>query len=294
VVALTMRWLRGVPYIYNVPDLQVDIAREVGFLRDGLLLRMMRGLEDLSLRNSWTVSTVTQRFVEHFEARGIARSRISFLPNGADTDFARPMEPDHELLGRWGLEGKKVFTYIGTHAYYHGLETLIEAADLLRNREDVAFLLIGEGPERERMRQLARERRLDNVVFGTSAYEEVPRCYSITYAAVAVLKDMEVARKMRLSKIFPALSCGVPVIFTGSGETAELLEANDAGVAVPAESPALLAQAIEEIVDDRARRDAMGRAGRELVEAEFSWNVIVHRWLTELGYLDDGPVGAAG
>ena len=292
VVALTMRWLRGVPYIYNVPDLQVDIAREVGFLRSRLLLRMMRGLEDVSLRNSWTVSTVTQRFIEHFEARGIARSQISFLPNGADTDFARPLEPDPELLERWGLKGKKVFTYIGTHAYYHGLETLIAAAELLRNRDDVAFLLIGEGPERKRMMRLARERRLDNVVFGTSSYEEVPRCYSITYAALAVLKDMEVARKMRLSKVFPALSCGVPVIFTGSGETAELLEANEAGIAVPAESPALLARVIEEIVDDRARRDAMGRAGRDLVEAEFSWSVIVQRWLTELGYLDEGAAKA--
>ena len=61
------------------------------------------------------------------------------------------------------------------------------------------------------------------VVFGASPYEEMARCYSIAYASVAVLKDIEVARKMRLSKVFPALSCGVPVVFAGAGETPELL-----------------------------------------------------------------------
>lgn len=286
VVALAMKWIRGVPYIYNVPDLQVAVAREAGFLRNRSLLWMMKALEDVSLRQAWSVSTVTDRFVEHLQARGIPRRRISFLPNGADTEWLKPMNPDSELLERWGLHGKKVFTYIGTHAYYHGLETVIEAAALLRERSDIAFLLIGEGPERERMKVLARERELTNVVFGQSAPEELARCYSITFGAVAVLKNLEVARKMRLAKIFPALSCGVPVVFSGAGETAELLERNGAGVTVPAESPRALATAIEELAGDPSRRDALGRAGRQLVEADFEWSVIVDRWLAELADAD--------
>jgi glycosyltransferase involved in cell wall biosynthesis len=206
------------------------------------------------------------------------------LPNGAETDFLRPLPPDEELLDRWGLHGKKAFVYIGTHAYYHGLETLIEAASLLRHRDDIAFLLIGDGSEREPMKVMARERRLRNVVFGASPYEEMARCYSIAYASLAVLKDIEVARKMRLSKVFPALSCGVPVVFSGAGETPELLEQHGVGVAVGAEDPAALAHAIEELADDRARRDAMGIAGRQLVESQFSWQVIVQRWLNEVGF----------
>jgi glycosyltransferase involved in cell wall biosynthesis len=284
-VGLLMKWVRGVPYIYNVPDLQVDVARELGFIRSKTLLSIMTKVENLFLRQSWAVSTVTDRFIEHFESRGVPRRQISFLPNGADTDFLRPGPPDDELLERWGLRGKKVFVYIGTHAYYHGLETLIEAAALLRRREDLAFLLIGDGPVREPLKALARKRRLTNVTFGASPYEEMARCYSIAYASVAVLKDMDVARKMRLSKVFPSLSCGVPVIFSGPGETPELLERHGAGAALPAEDPAALARAIEDLADDPARRDAMGRAGRGLME-QFGWHVIVERWLNELGYLE--------
>jgi glycosyltransferase involved in cell wall biosynthesis len=289
IIALAMRWLRQVPYIYNVPDLQVDVARELGFLENSTALSVMTKVENLFLKQAASVATVTERFVEHFEDRGIARSKISFLPNGADTDFLRPLPPDQELLARWSLQGKKTFAYIGTHAYYHGLSTLIETAALLRERKDIAFLLIGDGPEREALKAQARALELDNVVFGSSPYEEMARCYSIAYASVAVLRDMEVARKMRLAKVFPALSCGVPVVFSGLGETPELLEAHGAGIAVQPEQPAALARAIEELADDPGRRDTMGRAGRELAEARFSWRVIVDRWLNEIGY----PAAAA-
>jgi colanic acid biosynthesis glycosyl transferase WcaI len=293
-VAVLMKWLRGVPYIYNVPDLQVDVARELGFLKSDRILELMTGVENLFLKQSWKVSTVTERFIDHFEDRGVPRAQISFLPNGADTEFLRPLPPDEELLERWHLHGKKIFVYIGTHAYYHGLETLIESAALLRDRDDIAFLLIGDGPEREPMKQLAAERQLTNVVFGASPYDEMARCYSIAYASVAVLKDIEVARKMRLSKVFPALSCGVPVVFSGTGETPELLEQHRAGIAVPPEDPGALARAIDDLVQDPARRDAMGTAGRELAEMQFSWRAIVARWLDEIGPLRDVTPGSEG
>jgi colanic acid biosynthesis glycosyl transferase WcaI len=283
-VAVAMKWLRGVPYIYNVPDLQVDVARELRFLRSNTALRTMASLENLFLREAENVATVTDHFVDHFSSRGVPRAKISFLPNGADTDFLRPLPPDAELLQRWSLSGKKTFVYIGTHAYYHGLSTLIEAAALLRERKDIAFLLIGDGPEREAVRELARELGLENVVFGSSPYEEMARCYSIAYASLAVLKDIDVARKMRLAKVFPALSCGVPVVFSGPGETPDLLERHGAGVAVAAEDPAALARAIEELASDVERRDGMGQAGRELAETDFSWRAIVERWLGELGW----------
>ncbi len=71
VVALLMKWLRGVPYVYNVPDLQVDMARELGFVRSERMLSIMEKLENFFLGQSWNVSTVTHRFIEHFESRGV-------------------------------------------------------------------------------------------------------------------------------------------------------------------------------------------------------------------------------
>lgn len=282
--AVLVKWLRGVPYIYNVPDLQIDVARQLGFMRSEMVLRFATWLENIFVKQSWKVSTVTERFIAHFESRGLPRNQITFLPNGADTDFLKPEPPCAELLDRWGLRGKTVFLYVGTHAYYHGLETLLDAATLLRGRTDIAFLLVGDGPERGRLRQLARDRGLEQVVFGDSPYEEMSRLYSIAYASVATLRAMSVAKDMRLSKIFPSLSCGVPVVYAGEGEAAALIEKERCGIAIRPEDPEALAKGIADLASDQSVRDRLGTAGRTFVESEYSWSTIVGRWLAEVGW----------
>lgn len=281
-VAILMKWLRGVPYIFNVPDLQVDVARQMKWVSSSWFLDLAFKVENFFLKQSWKVSTVTHAFIQHFEGRGLPREQITFLPNGADSDFLRPQPPSSALLQRWQLQGKKVFAYVGTHAYYHGLDTLIDAATLLQHRDDIAVLMIGNGPERERLKQVAEQRGLRNVVFGESPYEEMAQLYSIAYCSVATLRDMDVAKQMRLSKVFPSLSCGVPVVYAGKGEAADLLASNGCGIVVPPEDPAALARAMEEIAASSATRDRMGKAGRELVEREYSWSAIVRAWLAEL------------
>jgi len=282
-VAVLMRSLRGVPYIYNIPDLQMDVARQMGFLRNSFFLRLALAAEDLFLRRSLKISTVTHRFIDHFASRGLPRDKITFLPNGADTDFLKSNPPSAALLDRWGLRGKKVFLYVGTHAYYHGLDVIIEAADLLRHKKDIVFLMIGDGPERGRIKEKAADLKLTNIVFGDSPYEEMDQLYSIAYASMATLRKIHVAKAMRLSKIFPSLSCEVPVIYAGMGEAADLLKANKCGVVTEPENAAQLAEAILNLAADPDLRQQMGSAGRVLVESEYSWSVIVERWLRELG-----------
>src|SRR5262245_17061195 len=157
VVAVLMKWLRKVPYVYNVPDLQIDVARQMGFMKNPRLLGLALRLENLFLCQAWKVATVTNNFIEHFQQRSLPRNQITFLPNGADTDFLKARGPSSQLLDRWRLHGKKVFLYVGTHAYYHGLESLIEAATLLREESDIVFLMVGEGPEKQRLRQMCAD-----------------------------------------------------------------------------------------------------------------------------------------
>ncbi len=285
-VALLMKWLRRVPYIYNVPDLQIDVAKQLGFIRNTAFLRLAQGLENFFLRHAWKLSTVTQRFITHYQNRGLSRDKITFLPNGADTEFLKPLPPCQDLLDRWKLENKKVFLYVGTHAYYHCLDTLIETATLLRNRLDIIFLMVGDGPERARLKKVVAERGLPNVIFGQSPYEEMDRLYSIAYASIATLCRMKVARDMRLSKIFPSLSCAVPVIYSGEGEAADLLTKHNCGIAVSPESPKELKNAIIDLAGDPVKREKMGHSGRKFVESEYSWSIIVDRWLQEIGYIE--------
>jgi colanic acid biosynthesis glycosyl transferase WcaI len=291
-VALLMKWFRKVPYVYNVPDLQVDVAKQMGFIKNRGILKLAFQLENMFLRKAWKISTVTHQFIQHFRARGFSKEQTTFLPNGADTDFLKPRQPSQPLLDRWGVHGKKVFLYVGTHAYYHGLETLIEAADLLRERRDVVFIMVGDGPERRRLKDICATRRIANVIFATSPYEEMDQLYSIAYASIATLRNIEVAKGMRLSKVFPSLSCGVPVIYSGTGEAAEMLISNKCGLVVEPEKPEQLAKAIITLASQLAWRSELGSKGRTFVEKEYSWTVIVERWLCEIG-LGQGKIARA-
>jgi glycosyltransferase involved in cell wall biosynthesis len=105
---------------------------------------------------------------------------------------------------------------------------------------------------------------------------------SISYGFLVVLRDIPAAKKMRLSKTFPPLACGVPVIYSGVGESAEIIRKNDCGIVVLPEDPAALAEAVLQLVDAPERRDAYSKAGLELVEREFSWKTIVSTWLQQL------------
>ena len=274
--------VRGTPYVYNTPDLQVEYADEGQWGVRGLI-RLARGLEGFLMKKSLSVTTVTHAFVEHFhQERGIDKARIAFLPNGADIDFLSPQPRDAAFAEKMGVGNRKVFTFAGTHAPYQGLEVILEAAKLLKHRKDIVILMVGDGPVREKLMRDAEEAGLDNVLFRTSPFSEMPSLMSITWASLVVLRALKIATKMRLSKAIPPLACGVPLIYAGWGETADIVAEEGVGLRVEPEQPQLLAEAIVRMADEPGMREKMGKKGRALAERDFSWATIVGNWVKQI------------
>jgi putative colanic acid biosynthesis glycosyltransferase WcaI len=213
----------------------------------------------------------------------VPREHLTFLPNGADTERLRPMPRDAGLAARLGVGDRTVFTFAGTHAPYQGIEVILDAAKLLRHRRDIVFLMVGQGPVREQLIKRATAEGIDNVLFRDSPFDEMPGLMSITCASLVVLRRMEIATKMRLSKAIPPLACGVPIIYAGWGETAEIVERERVGLRVEPEDPAALARAVEYLADHAAERDELGRRGRLLAEREFAWSHLVADWMRQMG-----------
>jgi colanic acid biosynthesis glycosyl transferase WcaI len=279
---LFAKWLFKVPYIYNTPDLQVEIASERGWV-GGNLVKAAKALETYFMQKSLSVSTVTHAFIEHFiKERKMPRERMSFLPNGVDLSHMHPMQYDHDYALKMGIAGKKVFTYAGTHADYQGLDVILDAAKLLKERNDISFLMVGKGPERQRLINRAAKEGIENVHFKDSPFSEGSLLMSISYAFLVVLRNIPAAQKMRLSKTFPPLACGVPVIFGGIGESADIIKDNNCGIVTPPEDPQMLANAVMDLADNPQKREEFSRNGLILIEREFSWKTIVSNWLMEI------------
>jgi colanic acid biosynthesis glycosyl transferase WcaI len=281
--------VRGTPYVYNTPDLQVEYANEDRWFGGRLLAGAARSLEGFLMKRALTVTTVTHAFMEHFhEERGIPRRRLSFLPNGADTERLRPLARDTKLAEKMGVGDRKVFTFAGTHAPYQGLHVLLEAAKLLRHRSDIVFLMVGNGPLRQPLIEQAERENIDNVLFRSSPFEEMRQLMSITHASLVLLRALAISKKMRLSKAIPPLACGVPLIYAGWGETAEIVEREGVGLAVEPEQPVALALAVERLADEPGLRDTMGAKGRALAEKEFSWSFLVKDWVRQIERIQSG------
>ena len=192
--ALLLKIIKGTPYIYNTPDLQIEYADEKEWVKSSRIISLAKWLEKYLMKKSFSVTTVTHSFMRYFsDQRDIDINKITFLPNGADTDFLKPMGKDNFLIKKFGLENKIIFSYVGTHSSYQGLETIIHSAKLLVHQPDIAILMIGRGSEREKLKQLAKELELNNIYFFQSPYHEMAKLMSITYASIVTLRNVPIA-----------------------------------------------------------------------------------------------------
>src|SRR4029077_100061 len=177
------------------------------------------------------------------------------LYNGVDTtDY----KPNAGATVPWIDPHEIAFLYAGTFGYQHRWEVILDAAELLRSRSDIVFLLVRDGPEKARLVEEAKTRKLTSIRFVERRPEnEMPALFASSRATVIPLRKGELFKGTRPSKIFPALACGTPVIFSGEGESAQLLLDNQCGIVVPPENSAEFAAAVARLADHPGEADEL-------------------------------------
>lgn len=270
--------------IFNVADLWPDSVRELGLMKDGLALGLATRLEKWTYRVADRVNAMTEGIRSALiQKKGVPSSKILFLPNGVDTQLFKPRPADNGLASRLGLAGKKLILYTGTLGYAQGLEVALRAAAMLRHQTDIVFVFVGGGSEEGKLKLLADNWGLQNVVFLEPVPpEEVARLYSLALAGFASLRNLPLFDGARPSKIFPIMASGVPVIYSGSGEGARLVKAANAGIVTPPEDGQALADAVQQLAQNPDLAARLGSNGRAYVEKHFTWSTLVADWLRQL------------
>lgn len=115
--------------------------------------------------------------------------------------------------------GKKIFLYAGRIGSAQGLDVLLKAAALTKNRPDISYEIVGDGPELLALKRLAHELKLTNLVFHEPVpLHAMPQVLTRAYGFVVTLKNLALFEGARPSKIMPAIASGLPVVYSGSGE----------------------------------------------------------------------------
>lgn len=258
---------RGRPFVFELGDLWPASIVAVGAMRPSLALRLVEKLELFLYRRSAAVAALTRAFRDNLIRRGIDPGKIRVVRNGVDMQRYGPRPRNAALAAEWGLAGRFVVGYVGTHGMAHALDNVIAAADLLRDEEDVRFLFAGAGAARDSLIADAARRGLSNVVFlPMQPKERMPEVWSLCDVALIHLKADPAFAEVIPSKIFEAMAMGLPLLIAAPpGEATAIVEGEQAGLAAAAQDPAALADAVRRLQADDAERRAL--AARALAAA---------------------------
>jgi glycosyltransferase involved in cell wall biosynthesis len=240
------------PYIFELRDLWPETIKAVGAMKNARAIALLEKLELFLYRKAAKVISVTKSFKKNLISRGIDGSKIEIVTNGVDISQFTPRPKDEALTKQLGLEGKFVAGYIGTHGLCHGLETLVTAAERLRGT-GIVFLFLGDGARKQFLRDMAAERKLDNVVFIDSVPKaEVPRYWSILDVSVIHLQKAELFTTVIPSKLFESMGMGLPVLHGVEGESADIVRDEHAGIPFEPENVDELVAALRRLKDNPA------------------------------------------
>ncbi|WP_337846534.1 glycosyltransferase family 4 protein [Sphingomonas sp.] len=272
------------PWVLEIRDLWPESIIAVGAMKRSALIRALERIEAYAYRKADLVVAVTDSFVAHIRARRPA-GPIAVVKNGVDLSLFTPAAPDAIAAFRaaHGLEGKFVAAYVGTHGMAHGLDAVIDAAERLRDRSDIAFLMVGAGAEKERLTAEAARRGLSNIVMlGQQPKAMMPVIWCASDAALVLLRGLDTFKSVIPSKMFEAMALRIPMVLGVEGEARALMEAGGAGIAITPESGAELAAAVEQLASDPALAARLGASGRAHVEAEFDREKLALAYLAEV------------
>lgn len=275
------RWLTRKPFVFEVRDLWPELPKAMGVITNPVVLWLMSVLEWASYRSADRLVGLSPGIVEGIAARGVDKSRIAMVPNGCDLElFATP-------LAAWRPDGVRddqlLAIFTGTHGNANGLNSILNAAAVLKERshDDIRIALVGQGREKPKLMADAKERGLDNILF----LDPVPKTKLAGLMAGSDL-GLQVLRNVPAfyfgtspNKFFDYISAGLPVLNNYPGWLAGLIGESDCGFAVPPDDPVAFADALIEAAENRDALDHKGVNARELAQACFARSKLSAEWV---------------
>lgn len=288
VAGLAISALKRVPFVFEVRDLWPRSIVEVGALpARHPAIRLLEQLEMFLYSRADRIVTVTDAFVDELSGRGVPRAKLRVVKNGVDLEMFQPSPRENEVRRELGFSAEDfICLYVGTHGMAHGLETILHAAERLRDHPNVRFVLVGEGAEKAALKEKARSMKLDSVVFvDKQARSRVALYLAASDLSLVLLRKRPLFKTVLPSKLFEIMGSARPMISTVDGEARQLVEEARAGIFVPPEDPVALSDAILRLKVSSSLCVEMGSSGRAFVEAKFSRKALARQYLVVLDEL---------
>lgn len=275
------RWLKRRPFVFEVRDLWPELPKVLGVIKNPVVLALMSMLEWISYRSADRLVGLSPGIVDGIAARGVDKSRITMVPNGCDLDLFTKSKDAWRPDGV--RDGQLLAVFTGTHGKANGLDSVLNAAAVLKKRrqDDIRIVLVGQGGEKLKLKAQAKERCLDNVIF----LDPVPKT-KLTGLMKGADIGLQVLRNVPAfyhgtspNKFFDYISAGLPVLNNYPGWLAGLIEKSCCGIVVPPDDPEAFADALINALKDRNVLRQQGVNALRLAKSRFSRSELSSNWV---------------
>ena len=271
---IVMKIFRKKPFVFEVRDLWPELPREMGVVTNPLILKAMDILEWLSYHSADACIGLSPGIVRGITRRNIPAPLVTMIPNGCDLELFKPAlhKGVENITGI--CKDDFIAIFCGAHGMANGLDAVLDAAKVLklRNEQNIKLLFIGDGKLKPQLRERTRKEQLDNCVFcGPMPKRELAKITAAAHAGLMILADVPAFYYgTSPNKFFDYIASGLPVLTNYPGWLTEVIVKNDCGIAVPPADPEAFADALVTLRDNHDRRKRMGDNARALAECDFN------------------------
>jgi glycosyltransferase involved in cell wall biosynthesis len=270
------RWHK-VPAVVNVQDLFPQTLIDLGLLQGARMIRMFESWERYVYHNASAITLMSDGNRDFVINRGAPPENAHTVFNWVDTTSIKPENRINDFRRESRLpEDKFVVCFAGTMGASQDFDVILKAAARLKNRDDIVFLLVGEGTARPALERDASG--MANVQFLPMQPKEVyPSLLAASDACLVTLLP-SVKTPTVPSKICTMMAAGRPILATlPPGDAPRLIEEAQAGIVMPAADDAALADAIVKLEADAGLAKSFGESGRAYAEKHLSQDASLQR-----------------
>lgn len=268
-LAAIAKLIKRVPLVYNLQDIFPDSLAGTGLAKKGgLLWKIGRVIEDFTYRNADIIIVISEDFKRNIMAKGVPEDKIVVIYNWVDQNAVVDVPRSENILfDRYGLDRNKFYvTYNGNIGLTQNMDMLLEVAKSLEANEDIHFVLVGNGAYLEQVKQIIKDRNVQNVtLLPFQPYEDISHVFSLGDVSLVISKPGVGANSVP-SKTWSIMSASRPVLANfDENELKTIIEENHCGIFTKAGDKVAFTDAILWLYNDRELCREMGKNGRKFV-----------------------------
>ncbi len=269
--------VKRMPYVLDVVDLWPESVAATGILHNRLLLWLIRAVAKFIYKRADRIHVITKGYRQNLIAMGVAPEKIRVLYHWPSSGCAAPAPRDEQLARQEGFHGRFNIFYAGQVGPCQQLQTVLKAAELLKDLPKVQFVIAGSGVDYASLEQQATTLQLENVRFlGRRPPHEIAKMYALSEMLLVHLKPDPMSRVSIPSKTFSYMAAGRPLLMAIEGEAGEMIQRHQCGTTVKPSEPVALADAVRKhYTETPETRQTYGDAARKAYLENYCKEVLI-------------------